>query len=72
MLPLQGAWVRSLVGELRSRMPCGEANSNNNNNNNNDDTSTTYAASLVVLLNSRVSSNVWKSRHSLEYKYTFL
>ena len=25
MLPLQGAWVRSLVRELRSHMPCGMA-----------------------------------------------
>ena len=25
MLPLQGAWVRSLVGELRARMPRGTA-----------------------------------------------
>ena len=25
MLPMQGAWVRSLVGELRSHMPCGMA-----------------------------------------------
>ena len=24
MLPLQGVQVRSLVGELRSHMPCGE------------------------------------------------
>ena len=25
MLPVQGAWVWSLVGELRSHMPCGTA-----------------------------------------------
>ena len=23
-LPMQGVWVRSLVGELRSHMPCGQ------------------------------------------------
>ena len=27
-LPLQGAWVQSLVGELRSHMPCGVAKKN--------------------------------------------
>ena len=24
-LPMQGAWIQSLVGELRSHMPCGLA-----------------------------------------------
>ena len=24
-LPMQGAWIQSLVGELRSHMPCGVA-----------------------------------------------
>ena len=27
-----GAWVQSLVRELRSHKPCGEAKNNNNNN----------------------------------------
>ena len=36
------------------------------------DTSTTCDASLAVLLNSRESGNVWKSRHRLENKNSFL
>ena len=29
-LPMQGAWVPSLVGDLRSHMPCGVATKNKN------------------------------------------
>ena len=33
-LPLQGAWVQSLVGELRSRKPCGAAKNKQTNRQN--------------------------------------
>ena len=32
-LPVQWVWVRSLVGELRSHMPCGQKTETENRNN---------------------------------------
>ena len=39
MLPLQDAWVQSLVKELRSHKLCSAAKNNNSSNNTNDNTS---------------------------------
>ena len=53
MLPLQNAWVQSLVKELRSHKLCSAAkNDNGSSNNNNDNTSylMQLCASQVVLV----------------------